>query len=113
MKANSRLTAILLFLTILVGIPAAWALEFPSTTAVHPAGCHDSMPETPSPSPADHECCVSGHDWAVTVSAPILHLIVQQIRAVTESHNLQLHLCSDRPLAVVSDSPPVTTSLRI
>jgi hypothetical protein len=113
MKANSLLTALLLLFTLLAVVPAVWALELPATPAEHPAGCHDSMPENPTPTPANHQCCSGGHDWAVTVSALVLHPAVEQVGS-TEAHNLHSDLLGDRPLGFVSDSsPPLATSLRI
>lgn len=113
MKSNLRLTAMLLLVTTVAGVPAVWALEFPPTAAEQPAGCHDSMPASPSPVPASHQCCAGGHDWAVTVSVLIVHPAVQPLRTIKEFHDPQPHLFSDHLPAFLSVSPPATTSLRI
>lgn len=113
MKVNSRLNAVLLLFTVLAAVPAVWPLEFPPT-AEHPAGCHDSMPESPSPNPANHQCCAAGHDWAVTVSVLISHPAIQLVRTWTEASNPQPHPFNDLPQAFISDSPPTrTVSLKI
>lgn len=114
MKVNSCLTAMVLVFTLLAAVPAVWTLELPATPNEHAAGCHDSMPEPPTPKPANHQCCSGGHDWAVTVSTLVLHPAVEKIGTRTEAHYLHSDLLSDRSLAFISDSPPpVATSLRV
>jgi hypothetical protein len=114
MKANSRLTAVLLLFTIVAAVPAVLALELPPRAAEKPARCHDSIPANPSPAPANHQCCAGGHDWAVTVSVLVLHPGIEEARTCTQTNDYQPSLLEDLPLAFVSDSPPTSaTSLRI
>jgi hypothetical protein len=113
MKVNSCLTALVLVFTLLSAVPSVWTLELPATPAEHAAGCHDSMPERPTPKPANHQCCSVGHDWAITVLASVLHAI-EHVETRTQAHGFHSDLFSNRSLAFISDSPPpLAPSLRI
>src|SRR3954447_134975 len=78
----------------------------------HAAGCHSDMPSSPAPAEPSHQCCATGHQWAVPGSPVILQPIAQ-VGLHKIAHDLRAFLFNDRALAFVSDSPPVHTSLRI
>jgi len=79
----------------------------------HAAACHSDMPSTPAPAKPSHRCCATGHNWADPGSTVILHPVVAQVGVHKETHDLRPFQFNDRPVAFVSDSPPITTSLRI
>lgn len=78
------------------------------------AECHGHMPSMPAPSPAQprHQCCAAGHQWAIPGSPVILHPVIAQVGIHDEAHDFQPYLSRPEP-AHISDSPPVTTSLRV
>jgi len=78
-----------------------------------PAACHSDMPSAPAPSAPSHRCCATGHNWAVPGSSIILDPVVAQVGVHKETHDPRPFLFNDGPVAFVSDSPPITTSLRI
>jgi hypothetical protein len=85
-----------------------------STTHLgHTSSCHHDFPVSPAPTPTSHQCCVSGHQWAVPGSAVTLRCVVAERVVHAESRHLQVSLLIDGPSAFLSHSPPVHTSLRI
>lgn len=112
MRSTSPCAAFALLLAFFAAAPALWALEFPSTAIAHPGGCHDSMPENPSPAPADHQCCAGGHQWAVAVPMLIALPAMSQARMLHDAHELQPQMLPVDRISI-SDSPPITTSLRV
>jgi hypothetical protein len=79
----------------------------------HAAGCHSHLPPTPAPAQPSHQCCATGHQWAFPGSPVILHPVIARTGIREEAHNIQLYLFTGATHAIISDSPPVTTSLRI
>ena len=79
----------------------------------HSAGCHHEFPKHSAPTHDNHQCCVSGHQWAMPASTLTPHYVVAQRIVHAESRHLQALLFRDGPPAFLSHSPPVNTSLRI
>jgi hypothetical protein len=79
----------------------------------HNSSCHHGFPVAPAPTDRNHQCCVSGHQWAVPGTAVTLRCVVAE--RVIHAENRILHVCPLRndPLASLSTSPPASTSLRI
>jgi hypothetical protein len=113
MRPNSRFTVLVLLFTTLAAAPALWALEFPSTPVAHPVACHDSMPESPSPAPVNHQCCSGGHLWAVPASTPIVIPAIVQVGTHCGTRDFQRPFPGLLSTLPISDSPPITDSLRI
>jgi len=90
---------------------AGWANS--SGPVERAAECHGHMPSTPAPAQPSHQCCAAGHQWAIPGSPVILHPVIAQARIRDEAHDFQLYVFSAPANALISDSPPVTTSLRI
>src|SRR4051794_38250171 len=78
----------------------------------HPAGCHNSLPKQPAPTPASFRCCISGHHWAMPGAA--FQMVVLQPR-LEQRENLQFASASRQfvPGIFASDSPPDVLPLRI
>jgi len=64
MQGISWSTALILVAALLL-VPSVWAVGLPVTQVSHPAGCHQHGPVPSSPSPPSHQCCGSGHQWAI------------------------------------------------
>ncbi|HTT18123.1 MAG TPA: hypothetical protein VMG82_04215 [Candidatus Sulfotelmatobacter sp.] len=79
----------------------------------HGAACHRELPTTPAPSEGDHQCCVSGHQWAVPGLPVVLRPVIAQVAIHQPSTSVAALLLGDHPLAFLSCSPPIETSLRI
>ena len=77
------------------------------------AECHGHKPSAPAPSQPGHQCCAAGHQWAIPGSPVILHPVIAQVGIRDQAHGFQLYLFTRPTHAFISDSPPVTTSLRI
>ena len=84
-----------------------------SSQVQHAAGCHSHLPATPAPAQPSHQCCAAGHQWAIPGSPVILHPVIAQAGIRDEAHDFDPYLFSGPANALISDSPPVTTSLRI
>ncbi len=65
MQRVSWSTALILLAALLLA-PGVWAVGLPAPLVAHPAGCHQHGPVLPSPAPVSHQCCASGHQWAIT-----------------------------------------------
>jgi hypothetical protein len=89
---------------------AGWANS--SGPVERAAACHGHMPSTPAPAHPSHQCCATGHQWAIPGSPVILHPVIAQVGMRLE-YDIQPYLFSRPTRAVLSDSPPVTTSLKI
>jgi len=89
---------------------AGWANS--SGTVERAAECHGHMPSTPAPAQPGHQCCATGHQWAIPGSPVILHPVIAQAGTRLE-YDLQPYLFIRPRHAIFSDSPPGTTSLRI
>jgi hypothetical protein len=113
MVQRSRVFAgVLVALFAIAALPiAGWASS--SGPVERAAECHGRMPSTPAPAQPSHQCCATGHQWAFPASPVILHPVVAQAGIREEAHDFQLYLFSHPTRALISDSPPVTTSLRI
>src|ERR1700757_3656540 len=84
MYRTSRLLALILVLSLLMGSQSVQEMLVPMSHSGHPAGCHAPEPVTPSPSRSDYQCCMSGHQWAVPIGSfspdlPIGSLIVPAV----------------------------------
>jgi hypothetical protein len=79
----------------------------------HTSSCHHEFPMPPAPSRTSHQCCASGHQWAVPGSAVTLRCVVAERVVHGERRNVHVGLLMDGPPAFLSHSPPVNTSLRI
>jgi len=64
MQRVSWSTALILVAALLLA-PGVWGAGLPATQVTHPAGCHQHGPTLPSPAPVSHQCCASGHQWAI------------------------------------------------
>lgn len=89
---------------------AGWANS--SGPVERAAECHGHMPSTPAPAQPSHQCCATGHQWAIPGSPGILHPVIAQAGTRLE-YDIQPYLFSRPTHAIISDSPPGTTSLRI
>jgi hypothetical protein len=90
---------------------AGWANS--SGPVERAAECHGHMPSTPAPAQPSHQCCATGHQWAIPGSPVVLHPVIAQAGIRLEAYDLQPYLFRGPAHAIISDSPPVTTSLRI
>jgi len=79
----------------------------------HTSSCHHELPVPPAPTDGNHQCCVSGHQWAVPGTAVTLRCAVAERLIHAENRDLPACLLRDGPSALHSTSPPVNTSLRI
>lgn len=99
---------VVVFATAMLPI-AGWAN---STGPVERAAeCHGHMPSAPTQ--PSHQCCATGHQWAIPGSLVILHPVIVQVGIREEGHDFQLYLFTGPTHATISDSPPAITSLRI
>lgn len=90
---------------------AGWASS--SSQVQHAAGCHSHLPSAPTPAQPSHQCCAAGHQWAIPGSPVILRPVIAQVGNRDEAHEFQFYLFSHPTRTLISDSPPVPTSLRI
>jgi hypothetical protein len=79
----------------------------------HTSSCHHEFPVPPAPTDRNHQCCLSGHQWAVPGTAVTLRCVVAERVIHAEQRILNVCPLRDGPLASLSTSPPVSTSLRI
>ena len=84
-----------------------------SGPASHGAVCHHEFPVVPTPSNRSHQCCMSGHQWAVPGSSLMLRPVAAEAAGHNESCELTALLPGDYTFTFLSDSPPVITLLRI
>lgn len=65
MRLRSKIFSVLLIATVIAG---GWAANAPSRSAIqgdqHLSGCHQHGGRSSAPVPT-HDCCLTGHDWAV------------------------------------------------
>ena len=112
LRTSKLLAGMLVAMFVIATFPIAdWANS--SDPAREAAACHSESPSPPAPVTPSHQCCAVGHEWAFPGSPPILHPVLAQVGVNKETHDLRPLLLHDRPLAFLSDSPPITTSLRI
>jgi hypothetical protein len=113
MRPTSKVLAgILVALFAIATLPiAGWANS--SGPLERAAECHGHMPSAPTPAQPSHQCCAAGHQWAIPGSPVILHPVVAPAGIRQDAHDFQLYLFSRPTHALISDSPPVKTSLRI
>jgi hypothetical protein len=79
----------------------------------HTSSCQHEFPVPPAPTDRNHQCCLSGHQWAVPGSAVTLRCVAAERVIQAENTILRGCLLRVRPPAFLSTSPPVNTSLRI
>src|SRR5438270_13058567 len=115
MYRTSRLLALFLVLSLLMGSQSVQAMPVPMSHSGHPAGCHGPVPVRPSPARSDYKCCMSGHQWAVPIGSfspdsPIGSLMVPAVH-----HPLPERIVdrSATQLLLPSNSPPSAAPLRI
>jgi hypothetical protein len=110
LKTSKVLAGMLVAVFAIAMLPVAgWANS--SGLVERVAECHGHMPSTPTQ--PSHQCCATGHQWAIPGSPVILHPVIPRVGTREEAHDFQLYLFSGPTHAIISDSPPVTTSLRI
>ena len=86
-----------------------------------PAGCHghgpaSAAPAHPAPVPASYQCCATGHQAALPNAPFSLYSAAAQLCSLNAGEGFGLDLAPNLPAAALvapSDSPPITTSLRI
>jgi hypothetical protein len=74
MPANPRTVPLLLVAVALIAALGAFVLAAGWSRAEHSAACHEAQPFEPAPRPANHQCCASGHNWAIASAALSFHL---------------------------------------
>ena len=112
LRTSKVLAGMLVAVFAIATLPiAGWANS--SGPVERAAECHGHMPSTPAPAQPSHQCCAAGHQWAILASPVILHPVVAQAGIRQDAHDFRLSLFSGPTHALISDSPPVTTSLRI
>jgi len=112
LRPSSKILAGILVLVLAATVLpiAGWASA--TGQVEHAAGCHSDKPSRPSPAQPSHQCCATGHQWAMPGSPLILHSAIAQV-GIHKMHDLRPFLFGHLALASLSDSPPVPTSLRI
>lgn len=121
MHAAWRIVGLLLLNASVATLPGAQTMPQAVAPVSHVAGCHrhgpmSDGPAIPSPAPVSYQCCVSGHQAALPNVAFSLRFHGALLGNVNDARNLGSDLASNPvPLVFVvpSDSPPITTSLRI
>jgi hypothetical protein len=112
LQTSKVLAAMLVAVFAIVMLPiAGWANS--SGPVERAAECHGPMPSTPMPAQPSHQCCAAGHQWAIPGAPVILHPVIAQVGIRDEAHAFPPYLLGGPEPAHISDSPPVTTSLRI
>jgi hypothetical protein len=112
LQRSKVLAGVLVAVFAITTLPiAGWANS--SLPMEHAAGCHSRLPATPVPAQPNHQCCAAGHQWAIPGSLMVLYPVVAQVGVRQDADDPQPHLFNRRTHTVISDSPPVTTSLRI
>lgn len=112
LRTSKLLAGILLAVSAIAVYPViVWADS--AARMEHGAGCHHQFPPSPAPSHRSHQCCVSGHHWAVPASTMTPRYLVAERTIYAESRHLQVLLPRDAPTVFLSHGPPVDTSLRI
>jgi hypothetical protein len=114
---NMSRFAQLVALSVLAGASAntlrAHLLFFQPAPVERPAGCHEHGGKAPPPLPVSSQCCLIGHDNAVTEAThspePVLHDIRE---VVVEDSIVPLVSGSEMPF-LSSGDPPGLTALRI
>jgi len=112
LQRSKVLAAVLIAVFATATLPLAGRANS-SSHMEHVAGCHSRMPSTPVPAQPSHQCCATGHQWAIPGSPVILHPVVAQAGTRQEAHDPQPYLFRDGTRRLIFDSPPATTSLRI
>jgi hypothetical protein len=108
--------AVLLLVVMTAAFPGAHALAFLTTQPVHPAGCHNHGPASPSSAPISFQCCVSGHQTAMPNASYSPHPLAGRLCASTAGEQLSQDFALGRlpaMLIVPSNSPPGAVRLRI
>jgi hypothetical protein len=115
MREKVHPVAMLLLAALLVVAPVNGALAAGLAQPSHPAACHDPEPVNPSPASSTHQCCASGHDWAMASAGFSVHfvsaLFVPDISIrITASHP---DFSVAMALVFPSASPPGAIPLRV
>jgi|ERR1043165_1410543 hypothetical protein len=113
MKKTSRLLALLLIVPMLATLHSALAMAAAGNRADHRALCHGTRP-APPPAHSDYQCCAAGHRWAIassTFSAQLPLIASLSFEIVPDDAVISDNLNSQ--LVIPSDSPPLSSPLRI
>jgi hypothetical protein len=114
MERFAQFIALLVLAAASANALAAHLLLFQPAHVERPAGCHEHGSEAPAPVPTSSECCVIGHNNAVTQTAysaePVLHDIQRDL--VVEASVMPL-VSGSEMLFLSSGDPPGLTALRI
>jgi hypothetical protein len=116
MHGMLRMVAVALVVTMAAASPDAHGLKVPVAGTGHAAGCHGHGPVTPTPSPTNYRCCVSGHHAAIPNSAFSLQSAASHLCPSDngKDHGLKFILRHDPAVMIVSSySPPGAAPLRI
>jgi hypothetical protein len=115
MPGICRIVALLLLIAMAAALPGPRAMAFPPM-AGHPAGCHGHGPATPTRVPTSYQCCATGHQAALPNAAFSFCSPAAQFCRLNAGESFGSDVAPDLPAAALvapSDSPPITTSLRI
>jgi len=112
LQTSKLLAGVLIAISATAVFPViAWAGS--ATHLGHTSSCHHEFPVSPAPTRTNHQCCVTGHQWAVPGSAVTLRCVVGEGVVHTENPHLHVPLLRKFLSAFLSHSPPVNASLRV
>jgi hypothetical protein len=116
MPANPRTVPLFAVAVALIAALGAFVLAAGWSRGEHAAACHEAQPFEPAPRPANHQCCASGHNWAIASAALSFHLataIMPEFRSDSGAMGADgLRLAPARPV-FPSPDPPGAICLRI
>jgi hypothetical protein len=114
MQGSWRLVGLVLLVPLVAALTGGQAFAF-AAPARHSAGCHGRAPATPSPAPANFQCCVNGHHAAIpnaTFSEPSM-LVGGEEEGGKEFSGSYAPYRRSAMCMVLSNSPPGGAPLRI
>jgi hypothetical protein len=116
MPANRRMVRLFIAAIALTATLGAFVLAAGLSRGERSAQCHESEPFKPAPAPVNHQCCASGHNWALASAALSFHLATA---ATFEDFSSDSGLIGSDGLGLTprlvipSADPPGATCLRI
>jgi hypothetical protein len=114
MKRTSRLLALVLIVPMLASLHTALAMAAPANGTAHPAPCHGTRPTTPPPTRLDYQCCAAGHRWAIASAAFSAQLpLTASLSLLMLPEDALIPDNLNPKLVIPSDSPPLSSPLRI
>lgn len=121
MRGIWRIVGLLLVIAMAVASPGAQAMPATAGPMNPPAGCHGHglvvpAPALPLPAKTSYQCCATGHQVALPNATFSLSCTGAQPCSLNAGEGFGLDVAPDLLAAAFvapSDSPPVTTSLRI